>query len=314
MQNIILRKKVGRISMQNEKREKIGFLLGTIGVICFSLTLPATRIAVEYFGTTIVGLGRTVVAAFLVAIIFIVRKEKLPTPRQFKSLGIVAFGAVLGFPLLTSWAMESLPVSHGAVEVALLPLSTAGFAMLRAGEIPSIKFWISSLIGSFAVIIYALHLGFGHLQFADLAILAAVLILGLSYAEGGKLAKELGSWQVIAWAILIGAPFFIIPVGLHLTIEMLHAPFQAWVSFFYLAVVSQFLAYVAWYSGMALGGIARVSQIQYLQPFLMILFATIFLDESITFFTLLIAVVVVLSVILGKNATIIKKGSQPKKN
>lgn len=314
MQNIILRKKVGRISMQNEKREKIGFLLGTIGVICFSLTLPATRIAVEYFGTTIVGLGRTVVAAFLVAIIFIVRKEKLPTPRQFKSLGIVAFGAVLGFPLLTSWAMESLPVSHGAVEVALLPLSTAGFAMLRAGEIPSIKFWISSLIGSFAVIIYALHLGFGHLQFADLAILAAVLILGLSYAEGGKLAKELGSWQVIAWAILIGAPFFIIPVGLHLTIEMLHAPFQAWVSFFYLAVVSQFLAYIAWYSGMALGGIARVSQIQYLQPFLMILFATIFLDESITFFTLLIAVVVVLSVILGKNATIIKKGSQPKKN
>ncbi|MCV9885057.1 DMT family transporter [Metabacillus halosaccharovorans] len=300
--------------MQNEKREKIGFLLGTIGVICFSLTLPATRIAVEYFGTTIVGLGRTVVAAFLVAIIFIVRKEKLPTPRQFKSLGIVAFGAVLGFPLLTSWAMESLPVSHGAVEVALLPLSTAGFAMLRAGEIPSIKFWISSLIGSFAVIIYALHLGFGHLQFADLAILAAVLILGLSYAEGGKLAKELGSWQVIAWAILIGAPFFIIPVGLHLTIEMLHAPFQAWVSFFYLAVVSQFLAYIAWYSGMALGGIARVSQIQYLQPFLMILFATIFLDESITFFTLLIAVVVVLSVILGKNATIIKKGSQPKKN
>lgn len=218
--------------MQNEKREKIGFLLGTIGVICFSLTLPATRIAVEYFGTTIVGLGRTVVAAFLVAMIFIVRKEKLPTSHQFKSLGIVAFGAVLGFPLLTSWAMESLPVSHGAVEVALLPLATAGFAMLRAGEIPSIKFWISSLVGSFAVIIYAFHLGFGHLQFADLAILAAVLILGLSYAEGGKLAKELGSWQVIAWAILIGAPFFIIPVGLHLTIEMLHAPIQAWVSFF----------------------------------------------------------------------------------
>ncbi|WP_368659397.1 DMT family transporter [Metabacillus halosaccharovorans] len=300
--------------MQNEKREKIGFLLGTIGVICFSLTLPATRIAVEYFGTTIVGLGRTVVAAFLVAMIFIVRKEKLPTSHQFKSLGIVAFGAVLGFPLLTSWAMESLPVSHGAVEVALLPLATAGFAMLRAGEIPSIKFWISSLVGSFAVIIYAFHLGFGHLQFADLAILAAVLILGLSYAEGGKLAKELGSWQVIAWAILIGAPFFIIPVGLHLTIEMLHAPIQAWVSFFYLAVVSQFLAYVAWYSGMALGGIARVSQIQYLQPFLMILFATVFLDESITSFTILIALVVVFSVILGKNTTIIKKGSQPKKN
>ncbi|MCK2021060.1 DMT family transporter [Peribacillus frigoritolerans] len=293
--------------MLGETREKFGLFLGLVGVICFSLTLPATSIAVEYFGTTVVGLGRTVVAAILVGVVLIVRKEKLPSPSQFKSLLIVAVGAVLGFPLLTSWAMESLPVSHGAVEVALLPLATAGFAIFRAGEIPSIKFWVSSIIGSLAVIMYALHLGFGQLQLADLALLAAVIILGLSYAEGGKLAKELGSWQVIAWAIMIGAPFFIIPVGLNLSTEMLHAPIQAWVSLIYLAVVSQFLAYVAWYSGMAMGGIARVSQIQYLQPFLMIVFATVFLDESITSFTLVTAMIVVFSVILGKNAPVTKK-------
>lgn len=293
--------------MLGETREKFGLFLGLVGVICFSLTLPATSIAVEYFGTTVVGLGRTVVAAILVGVVLIVRKEKLPSPSQFKSLLIVAVGAVLGFPLLTSWAMESLPVSHGAVEVALLPLATAGFAMFRAGEIPSIKFWVSSIIGSLAVIMYALHLGFGQLQLADLALLAAVIILGLSYAEGGKLAKELGSWQVIAWAIMIGAPFFIIPVGLNLSTEMLHAPIQAWVCLIYLAVVSQFLAYVAWYSGMAMGGIARVSQIQYLQPFLMIVFATVFLDESITSFTLVTAMIVVFSVILGKNAPVTKK-------
>ncbi|MDM5358327.1 DMT family transporter [Peribacillus sp. ACCC06369] len=300
--------------MQGETRAKLGLFLGLVGVICFSLTLPATSIAVAYFGTTVVGLGRTVVAAILVAVVLIVRKEKLPSSGQFKSLLIVAVGAVLGFPLLTSWAMESLPVSHGAVELALLPLSTAGFAMFRAGEIPSRKFWVSSMIGSLAVIMYALHLGFGQLQFADLALLAAVIILGLSYAEGGKLAKEIGSWQVIAWAIMIGAPFFIIPVGLNLTTDMLHAPLQAWVSLIYLAVVSQFLAYVAWYSGMAMGGIARVSQIQYLQPFLMILFATVFLDESITFFTLGIAVIVVFSVILGKNAHVSIKGAVSEKN
>lgn len=300
--------------MPGETRAKLGLFLGLVGVICFSLTLPATSIAVAYFGTTVVGLGRTVVAAILVAVVLIVRKEKLPSSGQFKSLLIVAVGAVLGFPLLTSWAMESLPVSHGAVELALLPLSTAGFAMFRAGEIPSRKFWVSSMIGSLAVIMYALHLGFGQLQFADLALLAAVIILGLSYAEGGKLAKEIGSWQVIAWAIMIGAPFFIIPVGLNLTTDMLHAPLQAWVSLIYLSVVSQFLAYVAWYSGMAMGGIARVSQIQYLQPFLMILFATVFLDESITFFTLGIAVIVVFSVILGKNAHVSIKGAVSEKN
>ncbi len=295
--------------MKRLSREKVGLLLGLVGVICFSLTLPFTSIAVGYFGATIVGLGRTVVAAILVALVLIFRKEKIPTLRQFKSLFIVAVGAVLGFPFLTSWAMKSLPVSHGAVELALLPLATSGFARLRAGELPSVKFWVSSVIGSLSVIIYALHLGFGHLQFADLALLAAVLILGLSYAEGGKLSKELGSWQVIAWSIMIGAPFFVIPVVLNLTTEMLYAPIQAWVSFIYLAVVSQFLAYVAWYSGMAMGGIARVSQIQYLQPFLMILFATIFLDESITLFTILIAVIVVFSVLFGKNTPVSNKGT-----
>ncbi len=294
--------------MQIERKEKFGLLLGLVGVICFSLTLPATRVAVEYFGTTVVGLGRTIVASILVILVLIIRKERLPSARQFKSLVIVSLGAVLGFPLLTSWAMESLPVSHGAVELALLPLATAGFAILRAGEVPSLKFWISSFVGSLAVISYAAYLGFGQLQYADLALLGAVIILGLSYAEGGKLAQELGSWQVIAWGIIIAAPFFIVPVFLNVTGEMLHAPLKAWVSFIYLAVVSQFLAYVAWYSGLAMGGISRVSQIQYLQPFLMITFAALFLNESITLFTVLMAIVVVFSVIFGKNAAVVKKG------
>lgn len=222
---------------------------------------------------------------------------------------MVSLGAVLGFPLLTSWAMTSLPVSHGAVELALLPLATAGFAMMRAGEIPSRKFWLSSIAGALAVIIYAIYLGLGQLHIADFALLAAVVILGLSYAEGGMLAQELGSWQVIAWAIIIAVPFLIIPVSLNVSGEMLHAPLKAWISFLYLAIVSQFLAYVAWYGGMAMGGISRVSQIQYLQPFLMIIFAALFLHESITVFTIVIAIAVVLSVIIGKNASIVKKDS-----
>lgn len=295
--------------MQESRNEKMGILLGLLGVICFSLTLPATSVAVEYFGTTFVGLGRAVIASILVAIILIGRKEKLPSARQFKSLVIVSLGAVLGFPLLTSWAMTSLPVSHGAVELALLPLATAGFAMMRAGEMPSLKFWLSSIAGALAVIIYAIYLGLGQLHIADFALLAAVVILGLSYAEGGLLAQEIGSWQVIAWAIIIAVPVLIIPVSLNVSGEMLHAPLKAWISFLYLAIVSQFLAYVAWYGGMAMGGISRVSQIQYLQPFLMIIFAALFLHESISVFTIVIAIAVVLSVIIGKNASIAKKAS-----
>ncbi|USK34084.1 DMT family transporter [Bacillus sp. F19] len=286
---------------------KKGMLLGFIGIICFSLTLPATSIAVPYFGATIVGLGRTVIAAIIVSIIFIVKKEKLPNKKQMKSLWIVAIGAVLAFPLLTTFAMKSLPVSHGAIELALLPLATAGFAMWRGGERLSKRYWIASIIGAITVLLYAVYLGLGQLQKGDIALIVAVLILGLSYAEGGKLSKELGSWQVIAWAILIGAPFFVIPVGLSVSFDMLQAPIEAWISLLYLAIVSQFLAYVAWYGGMSLGGIARVGQMQYLQPFLMIGFSVLFLGESITWLTIVLAIIVVMCVIIGKNTPAAKK-------
>ncbi|MER2155874.1 MAG: DMT family transporter [Solibacillus sp.] len=280
---------------------KKGMLLGFIGIVCFSFTLPATSIAVPYFGETIVGLGRTVIAAIIVGTVFIMKKQSLPSKSQFKSLLIVAVGAVLAFPLLTTYAMKSLPVSHGAIELALLPLATAGFATWRGGERPSKRYWIASATGAITVIIYAIYLGLGQLHKGDFALIAAVILLGLSYAEGGNLSKELGSWQVIAWAILIGAPFFIIPVGIGLSTSMLVAPIEAWISLFYLGIVSQFLAYVAWYGGMSLGGIARVGQIQYLQPFIMIGFSVLFLGESITWITVVLAVIVVLCVILGKN-------------
>ncbi|KAB2328090.1 DMT family transporter [Cytobacillus depressus] len=295
-----------------ENNIKRGMLLGFIGILCFSLTLPATSIAVPYFGAAIVGLGRTVIAAIMISIIFIIKKESLPNKKQFKSLGIVAVGAVLAFPLLTTFAMKSLPVSHGAIELALLPLATAGFAMWRGGERPSRRYWIASIIGAVTVLLYAVYLGLGQLQKGDIALIVAVLLLGLSYAEGGKLSRELGSWQVIGWAILIGSPFFIIPVGLNISVDMLQAPIEAWISLFYLSVVSQFLAYVAWYGGMSLGGIARVGQIQYLQPFLMIGFSVLFLGESITWLTIVLAIVVVICVIIGKNAPVIKKESHHK--
>ncbi|MCM3721753.1 DMT family transporter [Solibacillus isronensis] len=281
---------------------KKGMLLGFIGIVCFSFTLPATSIAVPYFGETIVGLGRTVIAAIIVGTVFTVKKQSLPSKAQFKSLLIVAVGAVLAFPLFTTYAMKSLPVSHGAIELALLPLATAGFAMWRGGERPSKRYWIASVTGAITVIMYAVFLGLGQLHKGDFALIAAVILLGFSYAEGGKLSKELGSWQVIAWAILIGAPFFIIPVGLGISDSMLQAPIEAWISLFYLGIVSQFLAYVAWYGGMSLGGIARVGQIQYLQPFLMIGFSVLFLGESVTWITIILAMVVVLCVIVGKNA------------
>lgn len=289
-----------------ENRENFGLMLGFIGVFCFGLTLPMTRFTVEYFSTVFVGLGRTVVAGIIAGIVLFVRREKLPTMKQFKGIIYVALGAALGFPLLASWAMENLPASHGAVVLALLPLTTAGFATLRVNERPSRIFWIASFISCFTVLLYAVYLGFNQLQLSDLALLVAVILLGFSYAEGGRLSKELGGWQVIAWAVVISTPFLFLPVIASLSSNMLHAPVQAWLGFIYLAVVSQLLAFIAWYNGLAIGGIAKVSQVQYIQPFLIVIFSAILLNESITFMTIVASAIVVIAVIIGKNAPVKK--------
>jgi drug/metabolite transporter (DMT)-like permease len=290
--------------------ETIGLVYGLLGVIGFSLTLPASRFAVNYFGATIVGPGRALIAAILAFMVLWIRKEKRPARSEWFGLGIVAFGAILAFPYLTAWAMAQLPASHGAVELALLPLATAGASALRNGERPSIAYWVSSILGAVTVLGYAVSSGLSGIHSADIALVAAVVIVAFSYAEGGRLATVLGGWQVIAWALVLVAPFIVLTVVLNFPLNILDAPLSAWVSLIYLGIGSQFLAFVAWYSGLGIGGVARVSQVQYFQPFFTILFSVFLLREALSFRTLIASLIVVGVVAFGKK-TAIRKKSEP---
>lgn len=273
-------------------------------MVGFALTLPITRYAIPYFGAIPIGLGRALAAAVVAAIILLLKKEKLPTKHQLKRLCFVAFGVVAGFPLLSAWAMGRLPASHGAVILALLPLATAGAAAFRAGERPSGKFWIASVIGSIAVLGYAMWEGLGYFDLGDLALLGAVIAAAYGYAEGGVLAEEMKGWRVICWALVLSAPFLIIPVLLVFPWESLQAPALVWASFAYLTLISQLFGFFAWYSGLALGGIAKVGQLQYLQPFVTIFFSVLFLNEQLTFVTVLASVIVVAAVAMGRRAPV----------
>lgn len=281
-----------------------GMWYGFLGVVSFSLTLPATRTAVTSFDPVAVTMGRALVAAVLAAAMLWLTRQRLPSRSQWASLVVVAAGVVLGFPLLSAWAMRQVPASHGAIVLGLLPLVTAGVATKRAGERPSGWFWLASLAGSLAVVGFAVSTGAGRPQVADVALFGAVLAAAVGYAEGGRLARDLGGWQVISWALVLAAPFLAVPMAVLVWERGFAGPPAAWAAFGYIAVVSQFLGFIAWYRGLALGGVARVSQLQLLQPFLTLIASGLIWGERITPVAIGTAAVVAATVALGRKAPV----------
>lgn len=287
--------------------ETVGMLLGLTGVAIFSLTLPFTRLAVAELDPLFAAMARAVVAALLAALWLTMRRAPLPPRAAWPALTAVAGGCVIGFPLLTSLAMRSLPAAHGAVLVGILPLATALCAALRGHERPSGAFWASALLGSSLVIGFALYQGGGALQAADLAIFAAVLAAAWGYAEGGRLAQTLGGQQVISWALLLS-----LPIALPLTLwQLWHhgaaiaaAGLPAWLGFAYTCVFSMFLGFFFWYRGMALGGVARVGQVQLVQPFLTLLGAAAVLGEPLRASHVTFALAVIAVVAVGRRTAV----------
>ncbi|HEY3595989.1 MAG TPA: DMT family transporter [Paraburkholderia sp.] len=289
-------------------RESQGMLLGLVGVVIFSLTLPMTRIVVAEWSPLLNGLGRALVAALPAAALLAWRRERRPTWVQMKRLVVVSLGVIVAFPVFSAWAMKSVPASHGAVVNGLQPLCVAVYAAWLAHERPSKAFWLSALAGSALVVAFALQAGGGAPQAGDLLMLVAVGLGALGYAEGARLARQIGGWQVICWALVLSAPFLLIPVGWLAWQQHLQHPepvaLKTWLAFGYVSLFSQLIGFFAWYAGLAIGGIARVGQVQLLQIFFTMAFAALFFGESVAPSTWLFAAAVIATVVIGRRAAV----------
>jgi drug/metabolite transporter (DMT)-like permease len=290
------------------KRETQGMLLGLIGVMIFSLTLPMTRIVVAEFSPLLNGLGRALAASVPAAVLLAIRREKLPTWPQVKALAVVSLGVIIAFPVFSAWAMKSVPASHGAVVNGLQPLCVAIYAAWLSHERPSKAFWASAVAGSAIVVAFALQAGGGAFQAGDLLMLVAVGIGALGYAEGARLARQMGGWQVICWALVVSAPFLLVPVAWlgwqqHVT-HPAPVALKTWLAFGYVTLFSQFIGFFAWYAGLAMGGIARVGQVQLLQIFFTMAFSALFFGEHVSGSTWLYAAAVIVTVVLGRKSAV----------
>ncbi|KQV65410.1 DMT family transporter [Caulobacter sp. Root343] len=278
------------------QRNTDGWGSGMLGVVIFSGSLPATRLAVEGFTPLFLTSARAVIAAMLGAALLWGLRQKRPERGDLLALAVVALGVVIGFPLLTALALKHVTAAHSIVFIGLLPLATALFGVLRGGERPRPAFWLFSVIGAAAVAGFALSRSAEASLKGDLLMVAAVVLCGLGYAEGAKLSRRLGGWQVISWALVLALPAMAALAVATLPARWDDIGAPAWAGLAYVSVFSMLIGFVFWYRGLALGGIASVGQLQLLQPFLGLLLAGLLLHEPIAWTMVAVTGLVVLCV------------------
>jgi len=273
-----------------------GWLNGFIGVLIFSGSMPATRMAVTDLNPVFVTVARASIAGLLALAVLIIFKEKRPAKTAYFPLAIVALGAVIGFPLLSALALRHITSAHSLVFLGLLPIVTASFAVLRGGERPRPVFWLFSVMGSLLVIGYAIYQGLTASPIGDMLMLAGIVLCGLGYAEGARLSKTLGGWQVISWALVISLPIMLPIMFIYQPSSFSTVSTGAWLSLAYIALFSMFIGFIFWYRGLAQGGIASVGQLQLLQPFFGLGLAATLLHENVSLGMLGVTIGVILCV------------------
>ena len=278
------------------KTTMTGWGSGLLGVLIFSGSLPATRVAVDGFTPLFLTSARAVIAALLALALLALLRQKRPGRDDLGSLAIVALGVVIGFPLLTAIALRYVTSAHSIVFIGLLPLCTALFGVLRGGERPRPAFWLFSVAGASLVAGFAWSESGAATLTGDLVMVAAIVVCGLGYAEGATLSRRLGGWQVISWALVLALPVMTVLGAATLPAHWSGIGAPAWLGLAYVSVFSMLVGFIFWYRGLALGGIAGVGQLQLLQPFFGLSLAALLLGEPVAWTMIAVTALVVLCV------------------
>jgi drug/metabolite transporter (DMT)-like permease len=293
-----------------------GYALGLLGVVIFALTLPMTRLAVgdasaPQLPPAFVTAGRAALAGLLSIAYLLGVRAHVPQRKHWPALALCALGTVVGFPLFLALALRDVDAMHAAVVTGVLPLGTAVAAALALRQRASTAFWVCAVAGCMLVIAFAALQGHGRLSAADTLLLLAVASASIGYVAGARVSAVLPAEQVICWVLVGSLPLTLPAMLLSWPADAAAVSSSAWIGFGYVTLFSMWLGFFAWYRGLVLGGVMRVSQVQLLQPFLALLAAVPLLGERLQATTLLFALAVAAVVAVGRRLPLPVRGIAP---
>lgn len=289
-------------ALRPARRDLLGFALAFVGVGIFGGTLPMTRIAVTVYDPWFVTVGRAAIAALLAAVVLVAMRCRFPPRAAWRSLAIAAVTTVIGFPIFSAVAMQTVPASHGGVVLGLLPLATSVAAVFVNGERPTPVFWLWSLVGAALVVGFTLRTGEAGFGWGDLWLIVAGASASTGYAHYARLARWMPGWEAISWALVAMAPLTVPAALLEWQPGWAAAPWPVVGSLLYVSVLSVFIGFFFWNAGLAIGGVARVGQVQLLQTFFTLAIAAAVNREPIGPEMLGFAVAVMVVVLLARRS------------
>jgi drug/metabolite transporter (DMT)-like permease len=282
------------------QREHLGYLLGFVGISIFAGSLPATRLAVSGLDPWFVTGARAAIAGLCALSLLLVLRRPLPPRETWPSIALIVLGVVFGFPFFTALAMQTVPASHGGVILGILPLATAAAAVVMTHEKPGPGFWIAGLVGAALVVAFAVSRGGSvSMSHGDAQLVLAIISAAIAYTASGALTRSMPGWEVISWVLVVSLPVSLFVSWLTFPQGVAEVPADAWLGLLYSAVMAQWMGFFFWNAGLAMGGIARVSQVQLLQPFVTVGLAALVNRERVDLQTILFAAAVVVTVAIG---------------
>lgn len=277
-----------------------GWISGSIGIFIFAGSLPATKLAIQNFSPEFVTTARAAIAGIIACLLLLMTRQKRPSQQQWYGLITVCMGVVIGFPLFTALALQQINAASSTVFIGILPLITAFFAVVLSNERPQFLFWLFSAIGSLCICSYILLNNATLFNIGSLYMLIAIILCGFGYAQGAKLSKSLGSWQVICWALVLTLPLSLLLTIVYFPTQLEHINPTSYYGLVYVSLFSMLIGFFFWYHGLSIGGIASIGQLQLLQPMIGLVFSAWLLHEQINPTMWLTTIAILISVLFAK--------------